>query len=685
MRPVLRFVLPLLLILAPFAATAQTRFVDPTPEELKMTSDPKDPGASAVYLNVEEAANDELLFHTYYARVKVLTEKGKEQATVEITYPANFYRIADIKGRTIHPDGTIIPLDMKPADLVVLNAKEMSNDKSEALSSYKVGDVNIKKVAFNLPSVEVGSILEYRWQLDYDIEHKDNFTAYRYMMPPHWQIQQSLFVHKAHYSFITPVRGASYGPNTKLLFYYYLPDGSKMVQDTTSNRPDNQNIRYTLDVADVPKTPVEEYMPPDNMSRYQVNFYYTTSANPAEFWKESGKNWAQKVNGFVSASNPVREAVAQLVAPGDSEEAKARKLYIAVQSLENTDFTRSRSASELKQNDEKAIKRAEDVWTQKRGTGDEIAMLYLSLLRAAGLNASAVSVVNRDRFTYNSGYLSMIQFDDYLVDIKLNSKDLFTDPGQKMCPFGQLHWKHQFAGAILQNGKEAQYFKTSPNSYKDATTSRFADLTIDEQGSLSGRVNYVMSGPAALHWRQLALRNDESEVKKQFVEYLQRYLPDGINAEFDHFIDLDQPEEKLVAVVKVSGTDSTHTGKRLFLPGLFFESHARHPFIATEKRQNAIDMEYAAQQIDKVIYHLPTGYSVESMPTQAPIQWGSNAVLQIKSSYEDGDVTIARVLARGFTVLEAKEYPELRSFYQKVAAADQQQLVLKMPATAGVQ
>jgi hypothetical protein len=62
------------------------QFQQPTDEELKMTADAKYPGAAAVYLNIEEIANDPLHYESFYARIKVLTEKGKELATVEVPY-----------------------------------------------------------------------------------------------------------------------------------------------------------------------------------------------------------------------------------------------------------------------------------------------------------------------------------------------------------------------------------------------------------------------------------------------------------------------------------------------------------------------------------------------------------------------------------------------------------------------
>jgi hypothetical protein len=46
-------------------------------------------------------------------------------------------------------------------------------------------------------------------------------------------------------------------------------------------------------------------------------------------------------------------------------------------------------------------------------------------------------------------------------------------------------------------------------------------------------------------------------------------------------------------------------------------------------------------------------------------------------------VVVARTLARAFTEAKPEEYQDLRGFYQKVATADQQQLVLAAaPAAA---
>jgi hypothetical protein len=174
----------LLAITSPALLLAQFR--PPTDEELKMTSDPKAPGAAAVFLNVEEIDNDPLHVQSSYARIKVLTEKGKDLATVEVPYLRGDTKIVAIRARTIHADGTVIPLIGKPEDL--LSFKKTTNG----------GDnLQVNRKVFTLPSVEVGSILEYSYDLQYD---ENQF------MSPQWVIQRPYFVHKAHYAF-TPFKG----------------------------------------------------------------------------------------------------------------------------------------------------------------------------------------------------------------------------------------------------------------------------------------------------------------------------------------------------------------------------------------------------------------------------------------------------------------------------------------------
>jgi hypothetical protein len=173
-------------------------------------------------------------------------------------------------------------------------------------------------------------------------------------------------------------------------------------------------------------------------------------------------------------------------------------------------------------------------------------------------------------------------------------------------------------------------------------------------------------------------------VKKQFNESMRDYLPEGVQADFDHFLGLEDYSSNLIGIVQVSGSLGTVTGKHFFLPGLFFESRAKHPFVALDKRVIPVDVHFPKMEQDEVTYNLPPGFNVESTPQPTNVAWPDHAMLKIGFSAKDGSVKVQRALAYNFTLLDPKEYSDLHDFYQKVATADQQQLVLtRTPAAKG--
>jgi hypothetical protein len=245
-----------------------------------------------------------------------------------------------------------------------------------------------------------------------------------------------------------------------------------------------------------------------------------------------------------------------------------------------------------------------------------------------------------------------------------------------MCPFGLLQWKHTFASGLRLTDNGTTAATTPMGPYTATAFDRVADLQIDDSGGIKGTVRFILTGQDALRWRQLSIRNDETEVKKQFNEVVRGYMPDGVQADFNHFIALPDYNSNLIATVDVSGNIGTATGKHFFLPGLFFEAHTRHPFVAQDKRTILVDVHYPKMENDQVTYHLPAGFAVETAPEAADISWPSHAVFKVKATVTGNDVTVLRAVAFNFSVLPSKDYGDLHDFYQKVATTDQEQLVL---------
>jgi hypothetical protein len=438
-----------------------------------------------------------------------------------------------------------------------------------------------------------------------------------------------------------------------------------------------------VDVTDVAPIPTEEWMPPLSSLVYKVAFYYSFVRDSKEFWPSEGKFWSTDVDKFAEPSRAIKDAVNGLIAPGDSDLDKAKKLYAAVEALDNTDYSRQKTHSEMKELGIKAAKHAEDVWAQKSGDSEDMAMLYLAMLRAAGLNAIAVKVVDRDKGIFDGSYLSLDQLDTTLVALTVGGKQMVLDPGEKACPFGTLKWRHAGVQGLGQGDKGILFSTTPELAYQDNTVNRVADLTLDAHGGVTGYIQIIMTGQKGLQWRQAALRNDDTELKKQFDhDELESLVPEGVEAHVDHFLGLDTPGQNLMAIVKVSGTLGTATAKRLMLPGLFFETRATAPFVNEEKRLEPVDMHYAERVTDDVTYHLPAGMTVEGAPQDASVPWQGHAVFILKSKPDAGQIEIVSTLARAFSEAKPEEYQDLRGFYQKVAAAEQAQLVLKIAPEA---
>jgi hypothetical protein len=157
---------------------------------------------------------------------------------------------------------------------------------------------------------------------------------------------------------------------------------------------------------------------------------------------------------------------------------------------------------------------------------------------------------------------------------------------------------------------------------------------------------------------------------------LSSQVPEGVQATVDHLVNVDNPNKQFLAVVAVSGKPAAQAGGRLVLPRNFFRARETNPYPADDARISPIDVHYPEQEQDQITYTLPAGFSLEGKPEDSAAKLEQDAAYQAKAKVDGNSVTSTRVLARGFTWLDPKQYGELRDFYQKVVTADRQDLVL---------
>jgi hypothetical protein len=663
------------LALLSIPALLAQKFQEPTREELAMTADPKAPGAPAIYLYREEKTDNYSHYISEYARIKILTEQGKEWATVEVPY-AGGGAPPIIEGRTIHADGSIVPLTGTAASLLT----------EQSVRGHAHAH------AFTLPAAEAGSILEYHWTLPDSESHTSGVTndnqglfdsALAGKEFVDWDVQLSIPIRKEKFyynplsdlernvtgnqSIIHYVDGeiANY-----LLFSARLPAGVHLA--ATPNRD------YALELNDIPAFHSESDATPEQGRIYAVHFYYTPYSSADVYWTDEGKRWSREIDRAAEPSGELKTATAGLVAGATTDEAKARKLYDAVQGLNNSTFLRGLSPNDRARLGRRLqVRPASQVWAGKAGARNEIAILYIALARAAGLDARAMAIADRSERIFDPGLLSFDQLTTVLAVVRINGADVFLDPGEKLLPFGQLRWNHQLCTGLLQSSEGVQRaVVTPPGLSKDSLTAHAADLTLSSTGAVTGTVKILLDGQAALDLRQATLSDGPDEAKSRLWSTFAPLLPAGVNGEIDKIQGLETAQGFVSATVKLSGQLGTVNGKRLTLPAFFFSTGPQPRFVQQDHRDSTIDLHYAEQTINDAVYHLPAGFAVQSAPQPVQLPWPEHAAMVVKTTQAANQIEIKHVFARSFILLDAKAYPLLRDYYQKLATNDQQKLVL---------
>jgi hypothetical protein len=638
---------------AAFATDWQT----PTPQELSMDTDPALPGAAAEYLYREELSDNKKFLHFYYYRIKVFTDAGKKYGDVEIPYEKGDYEfsLGKIAGRTIHKDGTVIPFTGKPLDKFI--------EKSSGLKYWA-------KVV-SLPDVQVGSILEYTYQ------YEDSG-----LQTPTWYLQSDLYLRKGFFRYVPYQGPAILGTGqtaTNLMVFPILPPGCTLREVSSRTEVKHHTVpdAYELDVQNIPPLPDEEYLPPIHSLSYRVDFRYAAYANAADFWKNEGKSWADRVNKFISPNASLNAMVNQLTAPGDTQEVKLKKIYEGIMAFENTDFTRERSQKEDKSEGFKEVRGVQDYIPRRRASSDQLTLLFVALARAAGLKAYVMFVTNRDSDMFKLNLLSWRQLDDYIAIVNVDGKEHFFDPGERYCPYGQLHWKHTYASGVRQTETGTEVATAPGNVYTDSKTVRLAALKMNEQGAVSGTIQVAFTGAPALAWRQRALQTDRAQVEKDLEDELRAQLPDGLTITFSQLMNLESPSQVLVAKFSVDGMLGTVTAKRIFVPVEIFRVGAK-PKFSLAKRELPVYFNYAYQDYDQVTLIYPPSLTIEAAPKVEKMAMQNMVALQEGVEEKKGMVVLTRNFGLASQIFKVEEYDDLRSFFGQVMRKDKEQMVMKM-------
>jgi hypothetical protein len=657
-----------------------------TDEEKALKDCPQQPGAPAVFLFREETTSHKTWTTTYYFRLKILTQAGRERANIEIPAVQGRTQIADLAARIVRPDGVSVPFTGRVFEKTALR-----------LGGFKV---TLKTLA--LPDVDVGSIIDYRYTI---VQDKDRSSGkgqevleallgnpwkpeegglaagegILFFPVGTWEIQKDLFTRKAIFTYepSPSLEKALAGLSSMSLNAMIL---SWVTRRLPGVQPSMEGKRVTLKLENIPAFEPEELMPPESSQRMEVRLFYKIGLL-ATYWREESRNWRNGLQKFMRKTGTAAAEAKKTVAGLDDPAAKVRALYERAQKIKNLSYDRTMTGRERRERGIKDNRSVADVLKNNRGLRSDITRTFAALAVAAGFPARVVRVATRDDKLFDINTCDLYnQFDTELAVVQVDGTDRIYDPATPYCPPGLIRWTCT-STAMLDPADDPPSVmktpaKTPVGTPEQAVTRREFVLRLDTEGNLTGTVKVHFGGQEGLERRLDHLYDDDIGVKEGLEADLSEILPAGAKVTLQKVENLRNNKDEVLTEFDISLPGlATKTGDRMLLPVTPLLGLKQHPFRHAQRRY-PVSFPYPYRVSDDLVIGLPAGMTIEAVPAprNESVDWFDHS---LACAVENGTtLRIQREFKLKKCDFPVSFYGAVRAFFDRVRVADEGQIVL---------
>ncbi|HTV57585.1 MAG TPA: DUF3857 and transglutaminase domain-containing protein [Verrucomicrobiae bacterium] len=585
----------------------------------------------------------------YRCVFRILRPEGIENLDFVGVGYSNESKILLFKGWTITPTGQEIEVSDK-------DVTEMNLSSFEVYSDYK------EKV-IRFPSAAVGSVVGYEY-----IRKVRPFT-----FDEAWYFQAILPNHRSRISLQLP-------PG-----WEYEALWANMPEQKPETPGPNE---YVWEVMDSPGIEIEPEMPPPNTiaAHMFLKYFPANPSLPARAtgsWQEIGA-WSWGLTGPMRIATPeIKAKVAELTAGKTDTLDKIRALADYVQSQIRY------AAIEIGIGGWQPHA-AGDVFLHQYGDCKDKATLLNTMLGVIGVESYNVAIntwrgVTDPKFPTNSfdHEITAIRIPDdvpgatlyALVQDPQLGRLLFFDPTDEYVPLGYLPPPEQDSYGLVYgaDGGELIHTPTLPPSTNRLL--RIAKLTLSPTGNLTGEFRELMWGGPAEKERAEFLETKPADRAKIMEGFLGSFLDNFtlLNASIGN---LNSYGENLTVNYQVAVNNYAKSAGDLLIIHPRVVGEKSSGILSGKERKYPIEFPEATRQDDVFDFTLPAGYTVDELPqpVKAECEYGSyqshvevtGNTLEYKRTYEINSI-----------VVPTAKLPEVRDFFQEIAADEKSSVILK--------
>lgn len=630
-------------------------------ELLKRTQPKLDPDADAEYIlhktRVEDrvlGGSDVVLIYSYYVRMKIYTERGKERySTIDIAAPGDGM-IRELKGRTILPDGKVVPLE-----------KDSVFERDVKRPSGRT----IRRRSFAMPAVSVGSVIEYQWNEYYNGHWSNNLHLDVQQDEPVWELQLQ----------VKPIDFSKTRFSGELLMnsrnFQCRPPGWKRVGHDW----------YGISMQDIPAFREEQFMPPVDQLRAWIFFYYEEPNPPKgkKYWEQFGKKKFEETKEKTKSANLVKTRAAEIIAGAVTPEEKVTRLVNYCRTkVKNFAHPLFRvSAADL--GDWKPIVEPSETLERGMGSPMDIQYLLIALAQEAGFDARLARLVGRDEYFFEEQFPNDYFMKRVNVAIKVENEWKFFDVAQPFLEPGMLSWPEEGVSAVIPDPKELIVVTTPISPPSRNTIRKVAHLALDEEGTLKGTIDEAKSGYSAVSEKMRLVRMTEEERRQAVEEDLKERYPSATVTSLE-VLNADDVDQLLTYRYTIALPNyAERTGKRLFVLPSFFR-RGQPALFTSSNRQFPVYFYHGWLETDHVEITLPEGYELDSPDAPSSFQIGEtgeyNVKMRLVKTGQERVLLYDRKLEmgrEGKLLYPQEAYPVLKQVFEAVRKGDDHAIILK--------
>ena len=363
----------------------------------------KYPLAGAVIILADEKMkllSDNTLVYDLHFMVKILNERGKNDfSEIVLGYDSTYEKVEIEYARTIKPNGEVVAVGEKDIRDVsrYLNFPLYSNARARIIS---------------MPEISEGGIVEYKIRTTQSqLINKDDFDIA-------YNLQETEPVVSSRFSISIP---KNRNLRIKPLNPEYNPKNFNLSPLITETEEDKI---YRWEFKDIPQIEAEPNMPP----KAEIN--PVILASTFDSWEEIYKWWYGLSKDRIALDKAITDKVSELIQGKQAPEDKIRAIYnYCVQEIRYVGIEYGQAGYQPHP--------ASEIFKNKYGDCKDKAILFIAMLKAAGMEAFPVLIGTRGTPAMEDDFPA-VNFNHCIAAVELNNELIFLDITAEVCSFGDL-------------------------------------------------------------------------------------------------------------------------------------------------------------------------------------------------------------------------------------------------------